>query len=448
MNLRTSVMARLLVMGCLFLGLLIPLTMVQSVVSERATRREAVTQEIGSTWGGPQAIVGLVLTVPYRYQVFENGKRQEDRIARAVFLPETLDVQGNLTPEIRQRTLFKVVVYRTHLQISGRFARPDMARLRPAVAEALWNEATVSLGVSDPRGIASRTTVRLNGRDRPFIPGVDSVGLSSSGMHAGADGLDALAAGAPVEFSMGLDVNGSRDLRFVPAGSDTTVRLTSAWPHPTFAGAPLPDSRRVDGDGFTAVWKVPYFGRGFPPAWVAGAVDGAQLKALSDASQFGVGLIQPVDIYQQSERAIKYAALFIVLTFVVFFLFETIRARLLHPIQYVFVGFAMCVFYLLLVSISEHLGFDVAYASAAAATTLLISTYSFHVLGGLGEGALMGGGLSGLYGFLYLLLRLEDYALLAGSLGLFLMLALLMYLTRRVNWYELRLGGAESRLEG
>ena len=446
MNLRTSVMARLVVMGCLFLGLLIPLMMVQAVVSERATRREAVTQEIGTTWGGPQTIAGLVLTVPYRYQVFENGRRQEDRIARAVFLPEMLDVQGALTPEIRQRTLFKVVVYRARLQISGRFARPDLGRLRPVVDEALWNEATVSLGVSDPRGIASRTTVRLNGRDRSFSPGVESIGLFGSGIHAAADGLDALAPGAPVEFALTLDVNGSRDIRFVPAGNDTTVQLASTWPHPTFSGAPLPDSRRVDNAGFNASWKVPYFGRGFPQGWVTAVGDGADLKSLAAASQFGVGLIQPVDVYQQSERAIKYAALFIVLTFVVFFLFETIRARLLHPIQYLFVGFAMCVFYLLLVSISEHLGFDVAYTSASVATTLLIAAYSCYVLGGLGEGALMGGGLTGLYGFLYLLLRLEDYALLAGSVGLFLMLALLMYLTRRINWYELKLG--EARIEG
>ena len=190
---------------------------------------------------------------------------------------------------------------------------------------------------------------------------------------------------------------------------------------------------------------MPYFGRGFPAAWTDSGLDREKLKGQADAASFGVTFVQPVDIYQQTERAVKYAALFIVLTFVVFFLYEVMRARLLHPVQYVFVGFAICVFYLLLLSISEHVGFDRAYACAATATTLLIATYSAFALGGASKGALMGAAIAALYGFLYLLLRLEDYALLAGSVGLFAMLALLMLATRRVNWYELRLGDtAES----
>src|SRR5262249_45180104 len=191
---------------------------------------------------------------------------------------------------------------------------------------------------------------------------------------------------------------------------------------------------------FTARWSVPYFSRSYPTQWISGTADRQRLKSQADASSFGVSLIQPVDIYQQAERAVKYAALFIVMTFVVFFVWEVVGARLLHPIQYCFVGFALCVFYLLLVSLSEHVGFDAAYVAATAATTVLIALYSAHTLGGRMAGAAIGSGLIALYGFLYLLLRLEDYALLAGSIGLFAMLALLMYATRRVNWYELRLG--------
>ena len=184
---------------------------------------------------------------------------------------------------------------------------------------------------------------------------------------------------------------------------------------------------------------------GFAPAWTDVGLDCDKLKAQADAAAFGVSLIQPVDIYQQSERAIKYASLFIVLTFALFFLCEIVRSRLLHPIQYLFVGFAMSVFYLLLVSISEHLGFDIAYACASVSTISLIALYSGYALGSTRDGALLGAALSALYGFLYLLLRLEDYALLAGSLGLFLMLALLMLATRRVNWYELRIGDETAR---
>src|SRR5206468_11210604 len=164
--------------------------------------------------------------------------------------------------------------------------------------------------------------------------------------------------------------------------------------------------------GFTGRWSMPYFGRGYPPDWTTVALDRTQIKNQADSSAVGVSLIRPVDIYQQAERAVKYASLFIVMTFVVFFLFEIVRARLLHPIQYSFVGFAMCVFYLLLVSVSEHLGFDLAYLAASSPTTLLIAGYSIYVLGGAIEGGLMGLGLTALYGFLYMLLRLEDYALL------------------------------------
>ena len=251
--------------------------------------------------------------------------------------------------------------------------------------------------------------------------------------------LESVAAGAAIPFGLDLDVNGSRDLRVLPAGAETTVRLTSTWPHPSFVGS-APETRSVSASGFTADWRVPYFGRGYPPRWLSGEIDREKLAARVDASAFGVSLLQPVDVYQQAERAVKYASLFIVLTFVVFFLWEIVRGGLLHPIHYLFVGFAICVFYLLLLSISEHMRFGAAYATAAGATTLLIALYSAHVLGGRKEGILMGCGLTTLYGFLYLLLRLEEYALLAGSIGLFLMLALLMLATRRVNWYDVRLG--------
>jgi len=434
---RTSALARLIVMGALLVALLIPLNMVQSVVSERASRRGSVVDEIAATWGGVQTIGGPVLTVPFRY--IENEAEGKSRVAQAFFLPEAFDVKGTMEPQVLVRGLFKVVVYKARLALSGRFVRPDFTGIRPA-AQPLWDDATLSVGVADPRGIAKRAVLKWNGGDVTLVPGVENSGLFSTGLR-GAVGLVPSAADAgSLPFALDLEVNGSRELKLLPAGSETTVQLTSTWPHPSFIGTPLPAFRESSAAGFTGRWTVPYFGRGYPPRWTSIGSDVAQAKARADGSALGVGLLRPVDIYQQAERAVKYAALFIVMTFVVFFLWEIVRSRLLHPIQYLFVGFAMCVFYLLLVSISEHLGFDLAYASAAGATTLLIAGYSFHVLGGLMAGGIMGAGLITLYGFLYLLLRLEDYALLAGSVGLFAMLALLMFITRRVNWYDLRLG--------
>lgn len=439
---RTSAMARLIIMGILMLGLMIPLMMVQGVVSERATRRDAAVAEVGGIWGAAQTLGGPILTVPYRYTWIDNAGKTKPLVARAYFLPELLDIEGTVEPEIRRRSLFEVVVYKSHLKIAGRFARPNIEQIRPVPDQMLWDDATLSLGVADPRGISRRATVTWNGREQAFVPGVADAGLFTSGVQAPASGLS--RSTSETTFSLDIDLNGSRQLRFLPAGSETSVKLTSSWPHPSFAGAPLPETRRSDVNGFSATWRTPYFGRGYPPQWTSVECNREQLKALGDASAFGVTLMQPVDIYQQAERAVKYAALFIVMTFVIAFLWEIVRGALLHPIQYLFVGFAMCIFYLLLLSLSEHIGFDKAYVSAAAATVSLLAWYWTRSVGSAWQGMLMGAALTGLYGFLYLLLRLEDYALLAGSIGLFVMLAGVMYLTRRVNWYDLRLGAADA----
>jgi inner membrane protein len=277
-----------------------------------------------------------------------------------------------------------------------------------------------------------------DGKPQRFEPGVVRVGLFTTGVQAPAPGLTAQRTD-PLAFELDLELKGTRELRFLPSGNETTVRLRSGWPHPSFVGIP-PDAPRVDTGGFEATWRVPYFGRGFPPEWQSGDNPEQQLSAQAANATFGVSLLQPVDIYAQTERAVKYAALFIVMTFVIAFLWEIAGGVLVHPIQYLFVGFAMCMFYLLLLSMAEHRGFDLAYAAAGSVTVVLLAWYWSWVLGTRRQGVLMGGALTVLYSYLYLLLRLEDYALLAGSVGLFAMLALVMFLTRKVNWYDLRLG--------
>lgn len=436
---RRSPMVRLLVMGILLLGLNAPLTMMCSVVDERARRRNHVVDEVSVDWGGPQTIGGPVLSVPYRYSWKDATGRLQSSVNSHHFLPETLEVDGVIEPSTRTRTLFSVIVYTGRLKIRGRFAPPRLANLEPAPDAILWDSAVLSVGVSDPRGIARAIEVTWNGQRKQFAPGTVHVGLFTSGIQAPAPGISAEST-EPLPFEIDFDVKGTRQLRLLPSGNDTTVKLTSTWPHPSFVGT-TPDSSRIDATGFAASWRIPYFGRGFPPAWNGGEQQLNEVLARqAESSAFGVALVQPVDIYVQTERAVKYAVLFIVMTFVLAFLWEITGGVLVHPIQYLFVGFTMCVFYLLLLSIAEHRGFDVAYAIAAGATIGLLSWYWSWVLGGRRQGALMGAALTVLYGYLYLLLRLEDYALLAGSAGLFAMLALVMFLTRRVNWYELQLG--------
>jgi inner membrane protein len=282
-----------------------------------------------------------------------------------------------------------------------------------------------------------------NGKPAPFTAHVASTGLVSSGIQAPARGVGDIAANESIPFSFSLQLNGTRAIRFLPVAQEVSIDLTSEWPHPSFTGAPLPRTRTTGDAGFTAHWSVTDLGRAYPQQWTSQGLDQSDLASRAEASAFGVILLQPVDIYQQAERAVKYAVLFIGLTFLVFFLWEVFQATLLHPVQYLLVGSALCLFYLLLVSLSEHIGFDPAYVISATAATLLIGGYSRAVLKGTRQAGSVVLSLTTLYGFLYLLLRLEDYALVAGSVGMFLILAFVMFVTRRMNWYELRLGAAE-----
>jgi inner membrane protein len=394
---------------------------------------------VGREWGGSQTFGGPVLTIPFQHAWRDQNGIVHERVERLFMLPESLQIEGSVDPEFRRRGIFEVVVYTARLKMSGRFPRPDFASIRPSPATIDWSNATVDIGISDPRGIARRIEVDLNGRKVVARPGVTANGLFSAGVRAAAEGLS--AESQPLSFALDLELKGTEKMLFVPSGDETTLRLGSRWPHPSFFGAPQESA--IDANGFTATWRVPYFGRGFASRWTGEDMKPEQRHNQAAASLFGVTLIRPVNIYVQTERAVKYAALFVVLTFVIAFLWEVSGRALVHPVQYAFVGFAMCIFYLLLLSLSEHIGFDRAYAAAASATIGLVTWYWSWIVRGFAQGTLMGAALVTLYGFLFLLLRLEDYALLAGSVGLFVMLALLMFFTRRVNWYALTL--AEPR---
>jgi inner membrane protein len=439
---RNSAIARLVVIGALTIGLLVPLLWVLNLVSERAARRDDAVAEVGATWGGPQVIGGPILSVPYTVVWTDNVGRLLRTTFIAQFLPHDLTIDGDVATELRRRGIFEVTVYRSKLKIAGRFVRPEATWTRPAVERVAWDQASIHVGISDSKGLTRRASLVWRGQPESFAGGTADVGLFHTGIHAAVPSLEDVAPGTELPFEFTIELNGTRDLRFLPTAEETTVAVTSPWPHPSFAGAALPVTRDVSGTGFSARWRLQDFGRAYPAHWTTEHTDNAQLANQAAESAFGLSFIQPVDIYQQAERAVKYAVLFILLTFLVFFLWEVFSAALLHPVQYVFVGLAMCVFYLLLVSFSEHVGFDAAYLMSSAATLLLIAGYARAVLGGVRQGASVAAALTTLYGFLYLLLRLEDYALLAGSVGVLLVLALVMFVTRRMNWYELRLGRA------
>jgi len=343
------------------------------------------------------------------------------------FLPEVLDIKGTLYPELRYRGIYEAVLYNTRLTISGRFAVPQCPEWSTIPPEdILWSQATVGLSVNDMRGI--RDSVSLAWDDTALLlepmSGVSANGYSGIGARPPGG-----AFRESVAFRVELDLNGSGSLNCVPLGKVTTLELSSAWPTPSFSGAFLPESRAVSDSGFSAKWKVLHLNRAFPQVWVNQEHD-------TWSAAFGVDLLQPVDGYHKVERTAKYAVLFIGLTFLSFFLMEVMLRRRVHPVQYLLVGFALCLFYVLLLSLSEHTGFLAAYVVAGAAVVVLVSGYSRAVLRSARLAVLQGGLLALLYAFLYVVLQLEDYALLIGSIGLFVILGAVMYLTRNIDWYS------------
>jgi inner membrane protein len=434
-GLKSSPTLKLMIMGGLVLLLLIPLSMVGSLVYEREHRRDEAVREVAGMWGESQTLAGPLLTVPYREtqrEVLDDGKERITVCTREVQLfPETLHVEGQLHPERRHRGIFEAVLYRADLQVTGTFRRPSFADWRVAPEDIQWQDARLSFGLPDLRGVRQAGEFVWQGRPIPLAPGGAEPGLWSSGLRAAVPDL---AKGGEVStFSFHLVVDGSGSLRFLPVGKQTTVVLRSPWPAPSFAGKFLPESHTVRADGFTASWSIPYFGRSYAQQWRADEIERVAPRGAVDGSAFGVDLFLPVDAYQKTERAQKYAVLFLLLTFLTFFVYETWSPVAVHSVQYLLVGAALCLFYLLLLSLSEHLGFGPAYGIAAVAIVSLITGYAWAILAGGGRALLLGGILTTLYGYLYVLLQVEDYALLLGALGLFLVLAVLMFLTRRVN---------------
>jgi inner membrane protein len=441
---RDTVALKIAIIGGLILILLIPLGMVSSLVSERQSRQKQASKEVADSWGRPQVLAGPVLTVPYLVHVKnEKGLDIGTQTYWVRFLPETLKIEGNVETERRNRGIFEVAVYRTGLHWTGTFQRPSFEDWHVEPKDILWRDAYLSIGVPDMRGITSGVGLTWGNRTLQLAPGGAEDGLWHSGLKVGIPDLEDGKVGDAYAFAFDLAVNGSEDLSFLPLGKETTVALKSNWPSPSFCGEFLPAKRLIRGTGFDALWNVSWFGRNYPQQWrTSEAKEQAPAETLN-LSAFGVQLFQPVDAYQKTERSTKYAVLFLVLTFLTFFLYEQFNPFSLHPVQYLLVGFALCLFYLLLLSITEHAPFGLAYLAAAAATVLLIGGYSAAILRGALRALLMTVVLGTLYGYLYVLLQLEDYALLLGSLGLFVILALVMYLTRRIDWASPRRSKAE-----
>ena len=427
-----SPLIRLLVVMFLSVVMQVPVLMIEGLIAERRTRRDAALDEVASSWGRAQTVTGPILVVPYVQRVSEvtvDGKvvvRTTQRRMR--ILPKTLAVEGRLVPQERRRGIFSIPVYESDLTLSGEFAPLDPATFPTAREDVTfrWAEANVVVGISDPRSIQEASTLDWGGRAIPFEPGTRALPDPAIGFHAPLALTDAPPGGASIRYKIPLKLHGSVGFRVVPAGEQTDVHLVSTWPSASYQGSWLPTRHETGDQGFDAHWSVPNLGRGLPSILTEDTV----ISGLA----FGVDLLTPVDTYRLAGRSVKYAFLFIVFTLGFLWLIEVLLGIPVHPVQLLLVGAALVVFYLLELSLAEHLGFRPAYAIATAAIVGMITAYAAAVLRGWGKAFALGAAVAGLYGYLYIVLINEDAALLVGSIGLFVALAAVMFLTRKIDW--------------
>jgi inner membrane protein len=409
--------------------------MIRSLITEReATQNEAI-KEVSSKWAEQQTISGPFVSIPYyRYVKEVSSKDSAEKIVQVKdylhILPSQLNISGNINPEKRYRGIYEIVVYNSKLEISGTFNKFDLAALDIQPKDIFFDKAEFVVGIDDLRGIEEQINLSWNNQSISFNPGVSSDDVVKSGINAVVkmDPKDS----STYQFKLSLNLKGSQLLYFTPVGKVTDINLSSDWPNPSFNGAFLPDKREISEKGFKANWNILHLNRNFPQIWT-----GSQ-HTISKSS-FGIDLILPVDNYQKSYRSIRYAILFIGFTFLVFFFIEVLNKVFIHPVQYILVGVALIVFYTLLLSFSEHMKYNLAFIISALSTLLLIAGYVKAILKSSQLSLLISGILTVLYTFIFVIIQLQDYALLIGSIGIFIILGLVMYFSRKIDWYNLSL---------
>lgn len=423
----TSATFKIFSMGILVLVLLIPASMIKSLIHERESRKNSVVDEISSKWGTSQTISGPFITIPYKSFYKDNDEKTKFNINYLHILPEELHISGEIMPEIRYRSLYEAVLYNVQLDFNGTLKIPPLSQLNIEAENILWDKAFFSIGITDLRGIQENIDIQFNEEVYSCNPGLKTTDIASSGVGTL---IQSLSTDGDNRFSFKININGSEQLNFIPVAETNTVNLHSKWPSPSFNGAFLPASREVKDNGFSAKWKVLHLNRNYPQYWI-----GNQYKV--EQSAFGLKLMLTADVYQKATRISKYAIMFIIFTFSAFFFSEIINKRKLHPIQYILIGLAILLFYTLLISLSEYIKFNHAYIASAASITIAITGYAYGIIKNKRFAYTVSGILTIMYSYLFIVLQLEDYALIMGSIGLFIILSSVMYITRKIDWYAI-----------
>ncbi len=441
---KESITIKLTSIGILILILLIPSSWITGIMEERQSRANEVMEEVAGKWSGSQTLAGPVLVIPFtRIEKVEVGKDVEFRNITdyAFFLPASLKITSDIVPQVLHRGIFDVAVYESTLAMEVVFNKPDISALGVPPENVLWKESRIASGISDLRGITETPAFIAGGKQLVVEPTnniryayykseVPASGENDRTLSSGVEALLDWTSEADFQgdVNVRLSLKGSSVIRFLPMGKSTEVTLRGPWPNPSFEGEFLPNTRVIDEKGFEATWKVLHFNRPFSQEWVG---DGKAFEKYD----LGARLIIPADQYQKSIRTAKYGILLIILSFTALLMVEIIKKFRIHPFQYILIGAALIVYYSLLISLSEHLGYDLAYLVAAVATVTLITLYARSFLYDRRLLILLSGLITFFYIFIFVIIQAQDFSLLIGSIGLFFVIASIMYFSRSINWY-------------
>jgi len=443
--LKTSITARMLMIGFLIIILLIPLTYIESLIRERSERQKSVVNEINQKWGNEVLLYGPILKVPYKTyteKLLTNSETQKvtkETISHtnyAYFFPEELAIKSEINPEIKKRGIYKTSVYKSDMNISGFFTKPNFTNLEVEDKDVLWEKSTIIIKTSNLKGINNQVEISLNSNSYAFVPKYEeqiknNLINNNKTLHKLETSYlqkEDITLNNKQNFSIELTISGSQQFNIIPIGKQTNLNIKSNWKTANFIGEFLPfNSDKITEDGFDAKWKILHINRPFSQEYI---------KYLPNLNEFafGVNFKIPIDEYQKSERSAKYGFLVIALTFLIFFLIQSISKINIHPFQYLMIGLALTMFYTLLISISEHSNFFNAYLIASISVIVLITLYSKSILKTFKFPLFIGVSLVALYSFIFVIIQLESYALLVGSLGLFAILSAIMYASRKIEW--------------
>jgi inner membrane protein len=431
--------AKMIMVGILTLVLLIPLEFVKSLITERSYRQEEVISEINNKWGESVYFYGPILKVPYtvfeetlsiNQKTNETVKQQKAITKYAYFFPEDLKVKANATTKVLNRNNYESVVYSSKMNFEGNYIQPDFSSKNIPTDAIQWDKATVVIKTTNLKSIKDEVKLNLGSTKFTFEPVYsNNINDSTQALETSYIDLKTILKNNKTNFSFVINYNGSKQIKMVPIGKTTQLSMQSNWSSPSFTGNFLPDdkTKKITENGFEANWKILHINRPFSQQFFENLPD---LGTYS----FGVDFVIPVNQYQQNERASKYGFLVIGLTFLIFFLIQSISKIKIHIFQYSMIGLALILFYTLLISITEHSSFMKAYCIAAIAVIALISLYSISILKERKFPLFIATSLTALYTFIYVIIQLENYALLVGSIGLFTILAAVMYFSRKIDW--------------